>query len=242
MDRIIKQTVMPLAETRGYFYTDDTFLRVVNDVLQGFHFRQRKAKDIMQFELYFQVLPMCKADERVFDATKPFDKVAFEGRRIGDLCPQLAWFPFAYRKSDAEGAARCAEMICSALKEHIFPFLDDCSSCAEVYARYPQYRWFSNMFSVWAYFALKAGDRQEALKTFQDCIAQREDALASNAKYFSEEIMEQKYQRAEKWDERDRQMIAFISNATEEELSKYLSENEQRSRAALEQILRRPVI
>lgn len=224
MNRKIATGVAAYISGEGFTRKGDIFYRTVNDVVQGFEIRTKRAAIQTLLLVSFNIHPLC-------DQYTDFADVGFGLMNIGELIPECGFKVFGYSPLSSASIDRCVSEIQDAIGGYLLPYFDSHSSCKQLWT-------YSNEIdrdygTSPVFIALKIGLKEEAVIKLKRVIENREMALADCKGKLSEEMFEEKNAQVQKMNHMDRLLLKFIERSSQSEIEEYLKNNENNALKAL---------
>ena len=223
MNKYIKDIILDYVTLYGFVYKKNVFLRVKNDVVQGFTLRSKKAGIDTIFELYFSTFPLCNPDAN-------FYKYCFEVSDFGILRGPGGYWPYSFVTDTKEGLAECSQKIVSHIRAILLPYFNKYDCCIAAHHKdFPELIGFKGAITDAVFYALKAKDRNAAITGLQGMLNQRQEARKQNVEHFGNTYNIPSDSIHKEFDIRDTTLIKFIQKSSDEELNAYLLANEKKA-------------
>lgn len=212
---------------RGIYY------RIKNDVVQGFVLRREAVLGGRLHSVWFATYPLCDPYGQFYD-------LFFEVRDIGFLDPKLSVWPFYQKLKFGTPDTAYKQETLACVMDTLVPYFERYCTCEIAHKSLPELLVVEEPRATYnaVFFALKAGDRDSAVRSLNAMLAQRKDALADNKRYFSEDSYKELEATVLAQDAETLKMMDRIAKSTGAALLQYLLENEERGRAFLEKAAR----
>lgn len=220
MNANLKKSIRSAVEKHGFFCKKDVFIRIRNDVVQGFRLKGRKQNTLRCLSLSYSVYPLCNPYSN-------YHRLSFERREIGMLMPSFSLWPFSYEKDSAESYERCAAEIIRSIQKYLLPYFDLYDTCAKASCGISELSGHHGAVLDAVYFALKAQKTETALDGLRAILRQREAARKENRAALPPELCTKAEDRSRQEDAVIESVAAFVQAASEEEMQRYLLENER---------------
>ena len=222
MNKYIKKAIFDLVSPHGFVYKKEVFLRVENDLVQGFTVRSKKAGIYTLFEVFFATYPLCHPDANFYN-------YFFEHRELSHIRERYEYWPYGYVTATKEGLEECVNKLITRISETLLPYFEKYCNCIIASDGLPELSGYNGSTIHDMYFALKTNKREAAIANLISGIQQREDARDYNAKRLSAEALSEKLIRSKRYDEQDQGLIEFITRSTDEEIEDFLLKNEEKA-------------